>query len=276
MANDLDPRLAPVQRFGKELARMRREHDLTQVALGKRLGCSSSLVAHIEKGDRTPKPDFAAGCDQVFGTGNRFARLCRSITSPSGPGWYLRWTDEIEPSARVLRSWDPLLIPGMLQTEDYARAVFRGDLAGISNQEVEDGVSARLRRQLILDTNSPPTLWVLIDEMVFHRPVGSPQIMSAQIDHLLAVANRPSVTVQLVPFDTPCTAGLLSSFIVAELPDAPTAVSVDSAGRGEVSAEHDFVALIWERYDRIRAEAYRPGQSLEKIEEARIRWMQKT
>jgi hypothetical protein len=100
--------------------------------------------------------------------------------------------------------------------------------------------------------------------------------MSAQIDHLLAVANRPSVTVQLVPFDTPCTAGLLSSFIVAELPDAPTAVSVDSAGRGEVSAEHDFVALIWERYDRIRAEAYRPGQSLEKIEEARIRWMQKT
>jgi transcriptional regulator with XRE-family HTH domain len=148
MANDLDSRLAPVQRFGKELARMRREHDLTQAALGKRLGCSSSLVAHIEKGDRTPKPDFAAGCDQVFGTGNRFARLCRSITSPSGPGWYLRWTDEIEPSARVLRSWDPLLIPGMLQTEDYARAVFRGDLAGISNQEVEDGVSARLRRQL--------------------------------------------------------------------------------------------------------------------------------
>ncbi|TDC05303.1 XRE family transcriptional regulator [Nonomuraea longispora] len=151
MAKDLDPRLTPVQRFGKELARTRRDHGLTQVALGRRLGCSSSLIAHIEKGDRTPKPDLAVGCDQVFGTGDRFSRLCRSIASPSGPGWYLRWTDEIEPAARILRSWDPLLVPGLLQTEDYAQAVFRGDLAGASPQQVQDGVSARMRRQLILD-----------------------------------------------------------------------------------------------------------------------------
>ncbi|MEV0623988.1 helix-turn-helix transcriptional regulator [Nonomuraea sp. NPDC050404] len=276
MSNDLDPRLTPVQRFGKELARTRREHDLTQVVLGKRLGCSSSLVAHIEKGDRTPKPDFAAGCDQVFGTGARFARLCRSITSPSGPGWYLRWMDEIEPSARVLRSWDPLLIPGLFQTEDYARAVFQGDLAGASAQEVEDGVNARMRRQLILDSDAPPKVWALFDEMVIRRRLGTPQVMAAQLDHLVAIANRSYVTVQLVPFETPCTAGLLSSFIIAELPDAPTAVSVDSAGRGEVSAEHDFVAVIWDRYDRIRAEAYRPGQSLEMIEEARDQWKLQT
>lgn len=276
MANDLDPRLTPVQRFGKELARTRRDHGLTQVALGRRLGCSSSLVAHIEKGDRTPKPDLAAACDQAFGTGDRFSRLCRSITSPSGPGWYLRWTDEIEPSARVLRSWDPLLIPGLLQTEDYAQAVFRGDLAGASPQEVENGVSARMRRQLILDSDAPPTMWVLLDEMVLRRPVGAPHVMAAQLDHLVAAANRPYLTVQLVPFETPCTAGFLSSFIIAELPDAPTAVSVDSAGQGEVSAEHDFVALIWDRYDRIRAEAYRPGNSLKIIEEARARWNDKT
>ncbi|MEU6717580.1 helix-turn-helix transcriptional regulator [Nonomuraea sp. NPDC046802] len=276
MANDLDPRLTPIQRYGKELARTRRDHDLTQVALGKRLGCSSSLIAHIEKGNRTPKPDFAVGCDQVFGTGDRFVRLCRSITSPSGPDWYLRWTDEIEPSARALRSWDPCLIPGLLQTEDYARAVFRGDLAGSSPQEVEDLVSARMQRQLILDTDAPPTLWVLLDEMVLRRRVGSRQVMATQLDHLVEAANRPYATVQLVPFETPCTAGLLSSFIIAELPDAPTAVSVDSAGRGEVSAEHDFVALIWDRYDKIRAEAYRPGQSLEIIEEARDQWKLQT
>ncbi|MGW4407158.1 helix-turn-helix domain-containing protein [Nonomuraea sp. NPDC004702] len=276
MSNDLDPRLTPVQRFGKELARTRREHDLTQVVLGRRLGCSSSLIAHIEKGDRTPKPDFAAGCDQVFATGDRFARLCRSITSPSGPGWYLRWTDEIEPAATVLRSWDPLLIPGLLQTEDYARAVFRGDLAGTSEQDVDDGVNARMRRQLILDADTPPTLWILLDEMVLRRPLGTRQVMAAQLDHLVEIANRPYATVQLVPFETPCTAGLLSSFIIAELPDAPTAVSVDSAGRGEVSASYEVVAPIWKRYDRIRAEAYRPGQSLEMIEEARDRWKLQT
>ncbi|MEV4835307.1 helix-turn-helix transcriptional regulator [Nonomuraea sp. NPDC049486] len=276
MRNDLDPRLTPAQRFGRELARIRKENELTQSALGKRLDCSSSLVAHIEKGNRKPKPDFAAGCDQVFGTGDLFTRLCRSITSPSGPGWYLRWTDEIEPSAHVLRSWDPLLFPGLLQTEDYARAVFRGGPAGASDRRVEDGVSARMHRQLILDTEAPPTLWVLFDEMVLRRPVGGPQGMVTQLEHVLAVADRPYITVQVVPFDTPCTAGLLSSFIIAELPDGPTAVSVDSAGRGEVSAEHDFVTLIWDRYDKLRAEAYRPGHSLEMIEEARDQWKLKT
>jgi hypothetical protein len=141
---------------------------------------------------------------------------------------------------------------------------------------VEDGISARMRRQLILETDAPPTLWVLLDEMVIRRPIGTPGVMTAQLDHLFAVVSRPYVTVQLVPFETPCTAGLLSSFIIAELPDAPTAVSVESAGQGEVSAEHNFVALIWNRYDRIRAEAYRPGQSLEMIEEARDQWKLKT
>ncbi|MEV4105407.1 DUF5753 domain-containing protein [Nonomuraea sp. NPDC049649] len=189
---------------------------------------------------------------------------------------YLRWTDEIEPSARVLRSWDPLLFPGLLQTEDYARAVFRGGPAGSSDRRVEDGVSARMHRQLILDTEAPPTLWVLFDEMVLRRPIGGPQVMVTQLEHVLAVADRPYITVQVVPFDTPCTAGLLSSFIIAELSDGPTAVSVDSAGRGEVSAEHDFVTLIWDRYDKLRAEAYRPGRSLEMIEEARDQWKLKT
>ncbi|MET8156037.1 helix-turn-helix transcriptional regulator [Sphaerisporangium sp. NPDC005289] len=66
MDNDLDPRLTPVQRFGRELARVRRQAGLTQARLGKNLDCSASLVAHIEKGDRTPKPDFAAGCDRVL------------------------------------------------------------------------------------------------------------------------------------------------------------------------------------------------------------------
>jgi transcriptional regulator with XRE-family HTH domain len=275
MANDLDPRLTPVQRFGKELARVRKEAGVTQAVLGKRLGCSSSLVAHIEIGDRTPKPDFATRCDQVFGTGDLFARLCRNITSPSGPDWYIRWTDEIEPRARVLRSWDPLLVPGLLQTEDYARAIFRGGLA-TSDQEIEDGVSARMRRQRILKRDKAPALWVLLDAGVLHRLVGSAEVMHAQLDYLATMATYQNVKVQIVAAGVPCTAGWLSGFIIAELPDAPTVVSVDSAGRGEVSAEHDFVSMIWNRYDRIRADACPSGQSLEMIKEARDQWKHQT
>lgn len=276
MANDLDPRLTPAQRFGRELARVRREAGWTQARLGKRLGCSSSLVAHIEKGDRTPKRDFAVGCDEIFGTGDRFARLCRNITSPSGPDWYIRWASEIEPNARALRSWDPLLVPGLLQTEDYARALFRGGLLDTSDQEVEDAVNARRQRQLILERVKPPALWILLDEWVLDRLIGSPVIMYEQLGYLLDVANRPNVTIQLLPRDTPCTAGLASGFIIAEMPDSPTVVSIESAGRGEVSAEHEFVLMIWGCYDRLRSEAFSAVQSLEKIKEARERWKSKS
>ncbi|WP_214409699.1 helix-turn-helix domain-containing protein [Sphaerisporangium fuscum] len=275
MSNDLDPRLTPLQRFGRELARVRKAAGLTQIRLGKHLDCSSSLVAHIEKGDRTPKPEFAAGCDRIFGTGDRFSRLCRNITSPAGPGWYLRWTDEIEPRAHVMRSWDPLLVPGLLQTEDYARAIFRGGLA-TTEEEIEQQVAARMRRKVILDVEKPPTLWVLLDEWILRRPVGGARVMYEQLDHLVTMAALQNVTVQVVPYDTTCTTGWQSSFIIAELPDAPTAVSVDSAGEGEVSTDHKFVALIWARYDKIRAEAYRPGQSVEMIKEARDQWKHQT
>jgi transcriptional regulator with XRE-family HTH domain len=267
-----NPRPTPVRRFGRELARVRRDSGLTQASLANRLGCSSSLVAHVEIGDRTPRMDFATRCDQTLDTNDLFQRLCRNITSPSSPDWYIRWSSEIEPRAHTLRTWDPILIPGLLQTEDYARALFQGDLPGASDSEVENGVSARLQRTKILDRETPPRLWVLLDEWAIRRPIGGAGVMRDQLDHLVTMASRPNVTVQLVPFDSPCTAGFLSSFIIAELADAPTVVSVESAGRGEVSAEQEIVAMMWSRCDRLRAEAYRPGQSLDLIKEAREQW----
>ncbi|MET8054602.1 DUF5753 domain-containing protein [Streptosporangium sp. NPDC005286] len=194
---------------------------------------------------------------------------------PTGPRWFLRWSEEIEPRARVLRCWDPLLVPGLLQTENYARAVFRGGLA-TSEQEIEDQVSARMRRQLILRKESPPVLWALLDEWVLRRPIGGREVMYEQLDHLAAIAGWQNVKVQLVPHDTFCTAGLMSGFALAELPDAPTTVSIESSGAGEVSAEHALASFIWDRYDRIRAEALRPSQSLEMIKEARDQWKQQT
>jgi hypothetical protein len=222
-------------------------------------------------GDRRPKPDLAARCDEVFTTGDLFARLCRNLTSPTGPDWYIRWSEEIEPHARTLRCWDPLLIPGLLQTEDYARAVFRGGLA-TSDREIEDGVSARMRRKIVLERDKPPALWVLLDAGVLGRLVGGPEVMHQQLGYLATIATRQHVKVQIVPQGVLCTAGWASGFIIAELPDAPTVVSIESAGRGEVSAEHDFVSGLWDRYDRIRADACPSGQSLDMIKEAQGQW----
>jgi transcriptional regulator with XRE-family HTH domain len=275
MAQGLDPRPTPIQRFGRELARVRKARGLSQEALAPHLGVSKSLIGHIEIGDRTPKEDLATRCDRFFDTGDLFLRLCRNITTPASPGWYIRWTDEIEPRAHILRSWDPMLVPGLLQTEDYARAIFRGHIP-VGNDEIENKVSARMRRQLILERDDPPTLWALLDEGVLHRLIGSPEIMLHQLDHLLKMTERLNVTIQLIPRDTTCTVGWSSGFVLAELKDHPDVISVEAAGRSHVSTEQSLVATIWSMYDKLRAEALRPHESLNLIKEARGRWQSGT
>ncbi|MEU8272099.1 helix-turn-helix transcriptional regulator [Sphaerisporangium sp. NPDC049002] len=278
MVDDLGTRMSPVERFGHELARCRKEKGWSQARLAERLGCSPSLIGHIETDSRNPQLDFAEGCDRAFdlSDSHRFVRLCRRIRdAPSGPQWFLRWQEEIEPQATALRTWDPLLVPGLLQTEAYARAVFRGHLA-TPEEKVEQQVRARIQRSLILEGHNAPTLWVLLDEFVLRRPIGGAEVMRQQLAHLATVANHRNVTVQVVPYDNPCTDGLLSGFTIAELPDGPTTVVVDSAGEGEVSADHELVSLILSRYDRLRTEAYRPGESLEKIKGAIDQWTQRT
>jgi Domain of unknown function (DUF5753) len=227
---------------------------------------------------RNPQLDFAEACDRFFGfpEADYFVRLCRRVhQSPYGPGWFLRWLEEIEPNAATLRTWDPLLIPGLLQTGAYATAVFLGHFS-TPEAEVREQVAARMERQRILDRDDPPELHVLMDEWVLKRPIGSRETMYHQLRHLAAVARRRRVTVQLVPYDTSCTDGLSSSFVIAELVNEPTVVSVDSAGEGEVSADHKVVSLILERYDKLRTEAYRAGESLERIEGAAEQWNPET
>ncbi|MEO3808330.1 helix-turn-helix transcriptional regulator [Sphaerisporangium sp. B11E5] len=274
MVNDPDPSASPVAGFGRELATYRKARGWSQRRLAERIGCSPSLVGHIEAGSRNPQLDFAEACDRVFALpdGDHFVRLHRRVRqAPSGPEWFRRWLEEIEPGATVLRIWAPFLIPGLLQTENYARAVFLGRFS-MPEEQVEEQVATRMRRQEALNPNNPPELRVLMDEWVLNRPIGDRKVMHEQLSHLAAVAARRRVTVQLVPYDTACTDGLSSAFVIAELADAPTTVSVDSAGRGEVSAEPDLVMSILDRYDRLNTEAYRPGESLQMIKEAVERW----
>ncbi|GGP17421.1 hypothetical protein GCM10012278_85500 [Nonomuraea glycinis] len=122
----LDPR-SPRVRFGAELRRLREAAQLSQAAVAARLGCTQTQVSRLEKATRTPSKSDAERLDRLFGPsdGVSFTRLFqRTVTQPGGPLWFRGWVEEIEPTARILRSWDPLLIPGLLQTEVYARHLF--------------------------------------------------------------------------------------------------------------------------------------------------------
>jgi transcriptional regulator with XRE-family HTH domain len=272
VVSSLDPD-SPRVRFGAELRRLREAAELSQAAVASRLGCTQTQVSRLEKATRTPSRSDAERLDRLFGAsaGVSFARIYqRIVAQPGSPMWFRNWVEEIEPNLLVLRSWDPLLIPGLLQTEAYARHIFSQG-PQVAPEEVDERVEARIRRQHILDRKKPPMLLVLIDEGVLHRRIGGPQVMREQLAHLLEMAQRPAVFLQVV--DPECVAGLAGAFMIAELPNGqPDVVSSDSPAQAHTTTDHDVVASVWERYEIIRLWAYPERVSLLKIEEARREW----
>ncbi|MFC4060549.1 Scr1 family TA system antitoxin-like transcriptional regulator [Planomonospora corallina] len=268
----LDPG-SPRVRFGAELRRLREAAQLSQAAVAARLGCTQTQVSRLEKATRTPSRSDAEKLDRLFGEadGVSFTRLYQRISArPSSPAWFRSWAEEIEPAAGVLRSWDPLLIPGLLQTEPYARHVF-GMEPRTTPDEVRERTEARMRRQRILDRDDPPLVLMLIDAGVLRRKVGGPEVMREQLDNLLTTADRPSVSIQVV--DPECLPGLAGAFMIAELPDGqPITVHADSPARGNVTSDYEIVTSIQERYEAIRLWAYPERVSLKMIEEARREW----
>lgn len=268
----LDPG-SPRVRFGVELRRLREAAQLSQAAVASRLGCTQTQVSRLEKATRTPSKSDAERLDRLFGAadGVSFVRFYQRIIAQSGgPVWFRSWAEEIEPVFRILRSWDPLLVPGLLQTESYARHIFSQE-PQISSEEVEERVQARLRRQRILDQDNPPLVLVLIDEGMLRRKVGGAEVMCEQLGHLLEVDRRPNVSVQVVALE--CLTGLMGAFMIAELPDGqPDAIHAESSAEGQVTTDLDCVTAIWKRYETIRRWAYPDHMSLKMIEDARLEW----
>ncbi|HMG65603.1 MAG TPA: Scr1 family TA system antitoxin-like transcriptional regulator [Streptosporangiaceae bacterium] len=155
----LDPSAGPLQFFGAELRRARMVAGLSQEQLGQRLGYSGAQVGKVEMGERGPSPDFALGCDQAMpeagGLFMRIYELARRWTSGAYPSWFAEWV-EYERRATSLCWWEPLLIPGLLQTADYARALFLAwQSASTAEDEIDELLTARMERQTIFDRAKP-------------------------------------------------------------------------------------------------------------------------
>ncbi|MEV8633074.1 DUF5753 domain-containing protein [Streptosporangium sp. NPDC051023] len=186
------------------------------------------------------------------------------------PPWFREWV-EIEQQAESFRAWHPLTVPGLLQTEGYARAILRGK-PGVSSASAENSLSSRMERQAVLRRENPPMLWVVIDEGVLLRPVGSDEVMLGQLDHLLESAQQPHITIQVLPYIARATTGLLGGFVIAQSKGMVDTVYLQSALRGHTTDQPGEVreTLTW--YEAIRAEALSQRESLVLIEEKRSRW----
>jgi hypothetical protein len=269
----LDPGASPLHFFGAEVRHARMAAGMSQAELGSAAHCDGSVVSRVEAGLAEPPEGFAEACDVAFpDRGGFFSRFWRNHPTWSGPypPWFLDWLG-IERKAVTLRMWEPMLIPGLLQIPDYARAIFaswRQD----GGDAIDSKVAARIDRQRIFGTEEPPTLWVLVDESVLHRRVGTAAVMAAQMEHLAEMADRPYVTVQVVPEKASAYAGLSGGFTAATTPDGQQAAHLDTGVQGMTVLEPTLVGKVVNMFDMLRAEALPRMPSLELIAEAITRW----
>ncbi|WP_327090470.1 helix-turn-helix transcriptional regulator [Nonomuraea sp. NBC_01738] len=267
-ARELNPSSSPLAFFGSELREHRTRAGLSQEQLAERLSYSLSLVCAIELAKRTPSRDFAERADQVLDTRGELGRLWPLVRQAAHPAWFRPWV-EVEQSARALQTWQPLLVPGLLQTEDYAREVLRREPAATAEQ-AEEAAAARMTRKAILHRADPPMYGVVLDEWVLYRPVGTAETMRGQVRALLESADLPNVTLQVVPKECPAIAGLTGAFVIARISGDPDLVYVESAGDGYVTDRPPDVEAIARRYDVIRSLALPVNSSLHllsKVEE---------
>jgi transcriptional regulator with XRE-family HTH domain len=271
---DLDASASPLAFFGAELRFARLAAGLSQEQLGRRLGFSGDLVGKIETGERKPKPELVAACDEAFPAANGlFGRIYDLARRSSGvPAWFQEWY-EAEREAVSVSWWEPMLVPGLVQTADYARALFQAWRSADTDDELDQLIDARMARQLILDRPKPPMLWIVIDEAVLHRCIGSPEITRDQLLRLADLAQRPKVTIQVVPGEVGAHVGLLGAFAIATFDHAPAIVYMESPDQGQTTDKHATVAAISLTFDTLRAEALPRGASRDLIlKVAEQRW----
>ncbi|GAA0925394.1 helix-turn-helix transcriptional regulator [Nonomuraea longicatena] len=243
------PSGTPLEMFGFELRRCRMERHFSINELARAIAFSASLVGAVERAARRPTRDFTMRCEGALGLSGELLEILPLITKETSPGWFRPWA-KIEEAAESLRSWEPLVIPGLLQTERYARAVLQGK-PGISAEDLEQSIEARLQRQAIFHRPNPPMFSAILDEWVLKRPIGGGQVMREQLEHLLTMTSHHRVTIQIVPTSLGVTAGLQGGFIIA-----PQAAYIETSVAGYVSDRPDELSAININYDTIRAWAH--------------------
>jgi hypothetical protein len=233
---------------------------------------SSSLIGMIETGRRVPSRDLAERLDEVFGPDRgTFARLETGLRDLPYPASF-RPFSAYEAEARSLRLFEHVLVPGLLQTAGYARAVL-STRPHTSANEIEELVTARLARQALLARADPPLLYVLLDEGVLHRPVGTPEVMAGQLARLADLSEQTYVTLQVIPYSAGAHIGLQGGCAIADLPDLPGIVFLDSVADGQTIEDAAIVSQVTQRFDALRAEALPRGVSRDMIRKvAEERW----
>ncbi len=269
----------PRQVFGAMLRYYRERAGLSRTELARQISKSVSLIQAIELGQRAATAEVTDDLERVLPADGALIRLRDEIGDGLGYGAYPSWFQDwlvSEREAKKLRWFEPMLVPGLLQTEDYARAVFRARF-GMTDEEIDEQVAARLKRQEILACSQPPALWVILDESVLRRPVGGRHVMREQVVHLIEAARRPYVSIHVISASVGAHRGLWAgAFIIADFEEAPTVGYQETACQGQIVDRREDVVTLADCWDTLVREALPWAASRAVLEEAAKSWTSAT
>ncbi|MEU3487191.1 helix-turn-helix domain-containing protein [Streptomyces massasporeus] len=247
--------------FGEVLRHFREAALLTQEGLARQIPCDRSHVARVEAGTRVPQDTFAKTCDELLGTGGVLLRLWARIDwypQVEHPDWFERRV-RMDADAVSLLAYQANVVPGLLQTQDYAWALFARHIT--DQDEVEERVMARMSRQRRFLAPDGPLFVVVLDESCLRTRVGGSAIMRDQFAHLLEAGQRPNIRIQVVPADDPGIDRPNTSMSLITLPDGHQWVYSESLDQGHFNDNPTLFAKHRHTYDVLRADALSARQS---------------
>ncbi|MEV5693809.1 helix-turn-helix domain-containing protein [Micromonospora globbae] len=254
-----------------QLRRLRQNAGLSQEEFGRLVHFSGSQVSAVELGQRPLDRFFLKRADEVLNTGGLLLSLLRMAERDGQPSWLRPWLDA-ERDAQLLWCYHPTLVPGLLQTENYARAVIRADDM-LSDDEVERRVAVRLDRQAVLGRAQPPKLVTVVEEAVLRRADESFRgIMAQQVGHLIRCVERPHVRVHVIPAEVSTHVGLAGPFTLARGADGGWIAHLENQLGGTTIDRDEDVASLVARWESVRSEALPHRQSVELMKEVVSSW----
>ncbi|GAB2454459.1 helix-turn-helix domain-containing protein [Streptomyces incanus] len=255
--------------FGARVRRLRTAAGLTQAELGARTHVVSTRITQIERASGAkPTLELARALDAALGADDLLVELWPYVYREAFPDWSRRFM-EYSGRAVAIHEYAAHVVPGLLQTEGYARAVLSVGRTLGGKEQLEERVALRMGRQERLGTPCRPELWVVLDEAVLRRPVGGQAVMREQLARLLDTAAEPHITVQVLPFDQGEHDVMGGSLTVLTLPDGSENAYTEGAHYGQLIEDPGEVRSFALTYDRLRAAALPPLMSLDMIRSVR-------
>ena len=263
--------------LGSQLRRLREAKGVTRQDAGYVIRASESKISRLELGRVSFKERDVDDLLSLYGVSAKSERdaLLQLAREANTPGWWHRYNDVLpgwfqtyvglEESAALIRTYELQFVPGLLQSEGYARAVIRLGNAGAAEQEIDQRVELRLQRQERLTGPDAPRLWAVLDEGALRRPIGGPEVMRGQFEHLIEMSKLPNVTIQIMPFRFGGHAAEGGAFSILRFPeqDLPDVVYVENLTGAMYLDKRDDVDTYLQAMERLCVDSATPERTVE-------------